>query len=197
MKTIATLICLLAFVLKGRSQDILSSSISIETCMDSIDCYSGNNSGILFYDETKSALYLRVNFNDEKDSIIQWYKGLPEDNLYFKVVVPPDFFKNTALYDKKVIPLTGLIFYNGYWQPQKVDVGLFVTESSNLVIDTKTDPYQFFKINFAFTLLLSEFEEFHAVTEYHEIISVGLSSGRINELKPGMEPLLGAAYNHE
>src|ERR1700740_2870540 len=129
MKTYILLALIISFSVKTYSQEILSSTINVETRIGDQQFVAVYNSGILFYDETKSALYLKVDFNNEEDSAVEWLKDIRDADLYFKVIIPPDFFKNTGNYNKATTSLKGQIFFNGVWQVQPVDVGITASEN--------------------------------------------------------------------
>jgi hypothetical protein len=190
-------IFLFFFILNGYSQqDVMSSGTSIETCVADSQCALINNSGYLFYDNSKTALYFKVNFRDSDDSIVPWLADLAAVPLYFKVVVPEDFFKGPGNYGQRNFNLTGQIFLNGYWQPQTVDVILLASENNPYVINTGKSQYDNFKISFSLAVRPEDFRLDERMHHLSETISIGLLSGRINELRPGMEGLLGEAYNH-
>ncbi|MCD6068565.1 MAG: hypothetical protein K0S33_3391 [Bacteroidetes bacterium] len=197
MKALFYISLFFAGLLKSFGQhDVVSSNTFIETCIGDTQCTIINNSGYLFYDDTKTALYFKVNFRDRDDSTVAWLEDLSEGSLYFKVIVPPDFFKGAANFGQKTHTLTGQVFLNGFWQPKTVDVILSSSENNPFVVNTGKSPYDNYKISLSLAVLPEDFRVHEKAHHLVETISIGLASGRINELKPGMESLLGEAYNH-
>lgn len=193
MKTLITLFSLLIIRI-AIAQDIVSSPTYIETCLENKQCVAMENSGYLFYDQSKNALYLKVNFKTREDSSVYWLSDLSDDNLYFKVVVPDDFFKGTTNYNQREFKLNGKVYLNGAWQQQTIDLLLLSSENSIASLDKRTNTFDDYKVNFSIAILPADFN-LNVHPEFTEILYVALLSGRINPLLPGMEVALGAAYN--
>ena len=76
-------------------------------------------------------------------------------------------------------------------------MGLLTSENSNITINPDKSPYENAKVSFTLSVLPSDFFVVKdGPGHLKETISVSLLSGRVNQLKPGMEGILGAAYNH-
>lgn len=183
-----------------NAQSIISSNIYIETCINNTQCSSLKNSGYLFYDETSSNLYLKVDFSGFKhqpDSLQNdWLNDLGDNFLYFKVHLAPDFFKGLANNNRKTLKLNGQVFMNNIWQEQATEVTVYSTENSVLSTSNNGNTYDNFKLSFSLSVVPRDFKIHKRSHHLRNTIFVGLALGRINLLAPGSQHLVGEAYDH-
>lgn len=199
MKHIITFIIVTLSVLTARAQDLISSNTMIQTCIKDMQCFSVSNSSYLFYDESKSSFYLKLDFKKFRvgqDSIDDWLNDLSDNYLYFKAPMDPGAFSNLANHNHKTIKLNGQVFLNGIWHNQTIDLSLFMTENGMLNQNINNNSYDFYKVNFSLSILPKEFKVHKKPHHLRKTIFIGVSLGRINQLQPGMQSLLGEAYNH-
>ncbi|MBK9282810.1 MAG: hypothetical protein IPM51_00655 [Sphingobacteriaceae bacterium] len=181
------------------SQENISSPTFIQTCIKNHQCYSISNSSYLFYDETKSSFYLKVDFSKFEigiDSIDDWLKDLEETSLLFKAPMDPSHFSGLANHNHKTIKLNGQVFLNGIWHNQSVELNLYMTENGLLNQNNNQNNFDLYKVNFILNILPKEFNIHKKPHHLKKSIVIGVTLGRINQLKPGMIPFLGEAYNH-
>ena len=182
-----------------KSQENISSSTFIQTCIKNHQCYSINNSSYLFYDETKSSFYLRVDFSKFEigvDSIDDWLKDLEETNLIFKAPMDAAQFNGLSNHRHKDLKLNGQIFFNGIWKDQTIDLSLYLSENGLLNITNSQLNYDRYKVNFILNVLPKDFKIHKKPHHLKKSIVIGVTLGRINKLMPEMIPSLGEAYNH-
>lgn len=182
------------------SQSIVSSSTYIKTCIDKTECSSISNSSYLFYDQSKGALYLKLDFNKFRtgeDSVDYWLDDLKETNLYFKVDFPQENFTGLTNHQHKTYKLNGQVFLNGIWHHQSIDITIYSSENS-IASNTNSGQniYDNYKINTSFNILPKDFKINKKPHHLKKIIFVGIALGRINQLLPEQQAILGEAYNH-
>lgn len=181
------------------SQSIISSNTGIQTCIKDHQCFSINNASYLFYDESKSSFYLKLDFSKFKvgeDSIDEWLNDLSENFLYFKAPMDAANFKDLANNRHKTIKLHGQVFLNGIWQAKDTELSLFMTENGLLNQNNNQNNYDLYKVNFTLSILPKEFKVDKKPHHLKKTIFIGVTLGRINQLQPGMQKLLGEAYDH-
>lgn len=182
-----------------KSQLIISSSTFIQTCVQKTQCFSINNASFLFYDESKQALYLKLDFNKFKtgqDTIDDWLTDLTSTNLYFKAPLGAEQFTNLSNHNHKTLKLNGQVYLNGIWHSQTVELSLFVTESNLLNNNNNESIYDVLKMNFSLSILPRDFKVHKKPHHLRKTIFIGISLGRVNQLRPGQEQLLEEAYYH-
>lgn len=199
LKKIIVLLTILFFQ-KTFAQGIISSSSFIQTCINKSQCFSINNSSVLFYDESKSAFYLKIDFLKFKtgqDTLDDWLDDLSSSNLYFTAPMDKEIFQSGfSNHHIKVIKLQGQVFLNGVWHNQDVEMDLYSSENSVSEIKNNQNIYDQIKVNFSLTLSPKDFKIHKKAHHLKKTILIGVSLGRINLLLPSMIDILKEAYDH-
>jgi hypothetical protein len=182
------------------SQSVISSSTYIRTCIDKTECSSINNASYLFYDQGKQAFYLKLDFNLLRigmDSVDYWLDDLDETNLYFKAEFDQENFRELTNNQHRTFKLNAQVFLNGIWRHQVIEMTMYSTESM-ILTGRMTDQnlYDNFKINLSFTIMPQEFKIHKKPHHLKKSIFVGIALGRINQLMPGQQGILGEAYDY-
>src|SRR5690606_14951365 len=97
-------LCILAtfFILKVSGQDVIPSNTYVRTCLNDIECSSINSSSFLFYDESNSKFYIKIDFNMMKtgnDSVDFWLEDLSDTYFYFKAPLLRENFPDLSSYN--------------------------------------------------------------------------------------------------
>lgn len=198
MKKVLIILGLSLISLLHKAQ-IISSNTYIRTCINKLECASISNSSLLFYDENKNSLYLKVDFNNFKtgeDSLDNWLDDLSETALYYKAPFPPENFLGLSNNQQKNFTLKGQTYLNGIWLDQIVELSLYSSENSITSASNIGNNYDNYKVNFSISVVPKDFKLHKKPHHLTETIFIGLALGRINQLKPETLPLLGEAYNH-
>lgn len=198
MKKVLIILGLSLISLLHKAQ-IISSNTYIRTCINKLECASISNSSLLFYDENKNSLYLKVDFNNFKtgeDSLDNWLDDLSETALYYKAPFPPENFLGLSNNQHKNFTLKGQTYLNGIWLDQIVELSLYSSENSITSASNIGNNYDNYKVNFSISVVPKDFKLHKKPHHLTETIFIGLALGRINLLKPETLPLLGEAYNH-
>lgn len=190
---------LLLFCLNVSAQDLVSSNTTIESCNDQQNCLNVNNSSYLYYDESKNEFYLQVNFGKFRagaDTNDNWLNRIQDTMLYFKAIMPKELFPPLGNQSTKDLKLTGEVFYGGKWRDQPIEMNIFTTESS--ILNT-TNPntnfrYDNYKVTFSLPFVPKDFKTYKKLYYNDQTVTINVTLGRINLLKPGMEPLLSDVY---
>ena len=185
--------------LNCHAQSIISSNTYIQACIDKTQCSAINNSSYLFYDESSSNLYLKIdfaNFKTGQDSIDDWLNDLTETFLYFKAPLEQEAFKGLSNHNHKTYKVNGQLFLNGIWQNKNLEVTLFSTENSILSTTTNANIYDNVKVNFSFSVSPREYKLHKKPHHLKKSIFIAISLGRFNLLQPASRQLLGEAYDH-
>lgn len=191
------LFILLVFSSRIFAQDILSSNTSIESCLDQKDCLTINKASYLFYDETKNELALKVdfsNFRTEEDTTDNWINDMIDTILFYKAILNKEDFPELSNQNVKTMKLNGKIFYNNTWRDQPVQITIFPTENSIVPGSTGNFKYDNYKINFNIPFVPKDFKAYKKLYYTNQTVSIGVTLGRINLLKPGMESHLKEIY---
>ncbi len=199
MKYASLFLALVLIPVIGFSQSIISSNTYIQTCIDKTQCSSINNASYLFYDENSNNLYLKIDFTSFKsgqDSIDGWLDDLTGSFLFYKVSFPAEEFKDLSNHKHKTLKLNGAVFLNGVWQNQSVDLTIFSSENGIMSTNTNGNNYDHYKVNFSLSLSPKDFKLHKKPHHLRKTIFIGVALGRINQLLPGSQKLLGEAYNH-
>jgi hypothetical protein len=183
-----------------HAQDVFPSSTYVRTCLSEIECSSINSSSYIFYDEVKSKFYIKLDFNRLKtgvDSIDFWLEDLSGTDFYFKAPLFKDQLPSLSSYNRKTIRLIGQAFLNDVWRALTIDVTFFRAENDLINNNTNSNEYDAYKINFNFSISPKDFNIHKKPQRLTNTIFIGVGGGHVNLLQPGMEGLLGEAYNHE
>lgn len=182
-----------------RSQEVFPSNTYVRTCLSDIECSSINSSSFLFYDQSRGKFYIKVDFNLLKtgiDSVDFWLEDLSGTNFYFKASLPTEFIPAVSNYNRKTFRLSGQAFLNGVWQPKTIEITVFRAESDMKNNGVDGMEHAAMRVNFNFSIQPKDFNIHKKPQRLTNTIFIGVGSGRINVLKPGMENLVGEAYNH-
>ncbi len=190
------------FFLCGKyfSQGIISSNSFIQTCLNKTQCFSINNSSTLFYDETKNAFYLKIDFNKFKtgqDTLDDWLDDLSSTNLYFKAPLDKEQLQSGySNHHIKTFKIQGKTYLNGIWHNQDIEMNIYSSENSVSEIKNNQNIYDNLKVNFSLALSPKDFKIHKKPHHLKKTILIGVTLGRINLLQPGMQELLKEAYDH-
>lgn len=184
---------------KLLAQNVVSSSTSIESCLDSSDCYTIKGPSYLFYDESKNDFFLKIVFADfkiEGDTSDTWLNNPSDSSLYFKADLQKEQFPPLSNQNTKAFKLNGQIFFNNKWRDQSIVLNIYSSENS--IINTNNTnanfKYDNYKVNFSLPFVPKEFKNYKKSHYQNQTITINVSLGRINLLKPGMEGLLEDVY---
>jgi hypothetical protein len=184
--------------LKSQSQDVISSNTSLKICNDGENCETLTGTSYLFYDESKSEFYLKLDFKNFIDSTHLSFRSMLDSIFYFKAIMPTEDFPQLGNQATQNYKLNGKIFYNNIWKEQTVDLSIYVAENSLLNVSSNNANFRYdsYKVNFNVPFVPKDFAETSSLSHLNQTISLGVTLGRINLLKPGMEFLLAEVYFH-
>lgn len=190
---------LLFISFKILSQDIVSSGTSIESCLDKNNCYTVKGPSYLFYDESKNNFFLKLVFADfriDGDTSDRWLNDPSDSIIYFKADLQKEMFPSLSNQNTKSFKLNGQIYFNGKWRDQSIELSIYSSENgivntSNTNTNLKYDNY---KVNFSLPFVPKDFKTYKKLYYINQTISINVTLGRINLLKPGMENLLADIY---
>ena len=188
----------MALVALAPAQEVFPSNTYIRTCISDIECSAINSSSHVFYDEARSDFYIKIDFSLFRtgvDSVDFWIEDLAGTNYYFKASVAPQDLPNLSDYNPKVLHLTGEAFMNGVWRDETMDVTVFRAQSDLLGSDSGRRDYHDLRVNLSFSIQPKNFNIHKLPQGLSSTIFVGIGSGPINLLKPGLESHLGEAFN--
>jgi hypothetical protein len=200
MKRILLITCFVCFAISSKAQETFGSDTYVRTCISDIECSSINSSSFLFYDQAKGKFYIKLDFNLLKtgiDSVDFWLNDLTGTNFYFKASLPQSELPGLSNYNKKTISLAGQAFMNGIWRAKTIDVTFFRANTDMMTNDTDAENLQATKVNFNFSISPKDFNIHKKPQRLTNTIFIGVGTGRINLLKPGMEGQVGEAYNQD
>lgn len=192
-------IFLILFCIKANAQYLVSSNTSIESCNDIDGCLSVNSSSFLYYDETKGEFFLKVDFNDFRfrpDSIANWLNSERDTTFYFRMIFPKENIPALAVEERKTFKINGRIFYNNVWKDQPIELTMFSSTNSLMNNTSSNTNYAFesYKVNFTIPFVPIEFKSYKELYYNSQTVNINVTLGRINMLRPGMEPLLSEVY---
>ena len=192
------IIVLFSFFFKHTlSQNINSSSTYVQTYYHKKIVSSINNASYFFYEENKGLLFLKLDFKkflEESDSLNDWLYDLVESHMYFKADLPPEIFYNLGNRSSKSIALNGKIYFNGHWHNQRIDLGILHTENSVLSQPSTNSKFDGYRLNVNFSFQPKDYKIQNKPHHLKKSITIGISSGRINQLTPEMIPVLSEIY---
>jgi hypothetical protein len=197
---IFTFICFFCFPVFFNAQDVIPSNTYVRTCLSDIECSSINSSSFLFYDEVKEKFYIKIDFNRLKtgvDSIDFWLEDLNDSYFYFKASLLKNQLPSLSSYNQKTIRLAGQSFMNNIWRNQTIEVTFFRAENDMMTNSTDGNKFSAYKVNYNFSISPKDFNIHKKPQRLMNTIFIGVSSGHVNLLQPGLEGLLGEAYTHE
>ncbi len=184
---------------KVVSQDLVSSSTAVESCQNSNNCYTVKGPSYLFYDESKNNFFLKIYFSDFKtagDTADTWLNRTQDSLLYFRAELQKENFPELSNQNTKTFKINGQIYFNNKWKDQSVEITLYSSENS-IVNTTNTNTnlkYDNYKVNFSVPFVPKDFKNYKKLYYLNQTITVNITLGRINLLKPGMEGLLSDIY---
>jgi hypothetical protein len=182
-----------------QSQELISSNTTVESCNDQQNCLNVNNFSMLYYDESTNQFYLHVDFGQFRvgaDTNDNWLNRVQDTAFYFKAMMAKELFPPLGNQSTKDVRLHGEIFYNNTWREQDIDMQIFTTESSILnTTNTNTNlRYDSYKVTFSIPFVPKDFKVYKKLYYNDQTVSITVTLGRINMLRPGMEGLLDGAY---
>ena len=185
---------------KFFSQGITSSNTFIQTCIHQTQCFSINNSSYLFYDESKNAFFLKVDFTKFKtgqDTLDDWLNDLASTYLYFKASVDKEVFQSgLANHHIKILKLHGYAFLNGVWHKQNVEMSIFNSDNGLLSTSGNNLNYDSFKVNFSISLVPKDYRIHKKPHHLKKTIFIGITLGRINLLNSNTELIPQEVLDH-
>jgi len=184
---------------KALPQEIVSSSTSIESCLDKNDCYTIKGPSYLFYDESKNNFYLKIDFADYQipgDTSETWLYNTKDSCLYFRAELQKEMFPPLSNQNTKSFKINGQIFFNNKWHDQTIELNIFSSENSIVnTSNTNTNfKYDNYKVTFSLPFVPKDFKTYKKLYYINQTLSINVTLGRINLLKPGMQNLLADIY---
>jgi hypothetical protein len=177
-----------------NAQNIISTNAYVQTCIQKTNCFSENITAFMFYDESREELILKVDFNKVKtgkDTLDDWKEDLSGSYFYFIGHLNKDVFVQQSNNNSRQIKLNGKIFFNDIWQTTITEITVFqTTENSMLNRNTNDNSYDFYKLTFGLSFMPKDFKIHKRPHHLKKSISIGVSAGRVNQLKPEMEKLV-------
>lgn len=195
----ALIALLLSCTLFAKAQSIISSIAGVRTCLNNQECSSTNSASYLFYDESKNAFYLKLDFNALRtgvDSMDLWLDDLKNKFLYLKAPLRKEEFPALSNNNAKTIKVNAEVFINQIWDSQPIEISIFSTENSQLNFNQTPGAYNNYKASFGFALEPHTFKLDTMPHHLTETIFVSIGLGFINLLEPGMEKYIREAYDH-
>jgi len=201
-KIIMRKICLLFLFLFTHSmfsQDIVSSSTEIRTCIDETQCSSINNYGYLFFDESKNEFYLKIDFfrPTTTSPTEDWLTDLWDTSFYFKAHFENNDFPSPSNYNSKTYRVNGQMLLNRVWHNQTIDMTIFTSENTLLDPARGGSAYDIYRVNFSMSFSPKDFKIDERPYHLKNPVFIFVTFGKINLLKKGMEWMVGEAYDHE
>jgi hypothetical protein len=180
------------------SQHLISSNTEIRTCLNQTQCASFSNIGYLFFDERKNEFYLKIDFSrlNTLPATEEWLLDLKDTSFYFKAHFEKSDFPQAANHDSKSYRLNGQLLLNHIWHNETIDMTILSSENSILNPSGTGNEYEVYKVNFSMKFSPKDFKIDEKPHHLKNPIYIAVTQGRINLLEPGMEHLLGEAYNH-
>ncbi|MBA2614067.1 MAG: hypothetical protein H0U95_19045 [Bacteroidetes bacterium] len=193
---------LLIFSLKFSAQVVGSSGTSIESCLDSVDCYTVKGPSYLFYDESKNDFYLKVTFADFKiqgDTSDTWLNNPSDSVLYFKADLQKEQFPALSNQNTKSFVLPGQIYFNHKWRDQSITLNIYSTENSIVNTNNTNSNFKYdnYKVNFSLPFVPKQFKTYKKEHYNKQTVTINVTLGRINLFKADMENMLDEVYNQQ
>lgn len=189
---ITTLFVIITLLIKG--QNIISSNVYVQTCIQKTNCFSENSSAFIFYDETRQELILKIDFKKVKtgkDTLDDWMEDLAGSYFYFTGNVNKEDFLNLSNNNSRQLKVNGKILFNDIVQTTQTEITIFHTSENSLMNRTTNDNnFDLYKITFGLSFLPKDFKIHKRPHHLKKSITIGVSAGRINQLKPEMEKLV-------
>ncbi len=187
----------LIFTVHCHAQDVISSNTSVENCLNQTRCSTVNNASYLFYDETRNEFYLKVDFThfrSETDSANIWIDDMLDSTIYFKGILPKESFPSQNIQSTKSFKMNGEIFYNDIVEEEDVEISIYSTENGIVQSGSGNLKYDAYKVNFSLPIVAEDYKVYKKAKYKNQTISINVTLGRINLLRPGMEFYLKEVY---
>ncbi|WP_317899387.1 hypothetical protein [Aurantibacillus circumpalustris] len=193
------LIALICFSVKLNAQFLVSSNTAIEFCNERDSCLNANNFSFLFYDESKSEFFLKVDFSTfrtEQDTSNNWLINERDTCLYYRFIFPREDFPKLGIEERQSFKLNGKIFYNNKWKEQSIDLSMFAPQSNlmNNTSNPNSTGFENYKVNFTLPFVPANFKKYKIPAYNKQVVNINVTLGRINMLKQGMESILDADF---
>lgn len=194
MKRTLIMLVILLCTLQITAQNVISSSVYIQTCINKTNCFSVNNSAYIFYDDTKEELTLKIDFNKFRtgsDTLDHWMEDLSGSMFYFVAHVDRADFVNLDNNTSETVKMVGDIYFNDMTQNITTELVMFQTSDHGMLSQkTNDNTYDTYRVNFGLSFLPKDFKIHKGEHNLKELITIGVAAGRINQLKPEMRELL-------
>lgn len=188
---------LLACAAFSKAQDLVSSNTAIECCLDQADCATFKSGSLLFYDETKNELVLKIDFGQFRtpgDTSDNWINDISDTLLYYKAILNKEDFPVLSNQNSKTLRLNGKIYYNHIWKEQSIELSVYPTENSIVPGTSGGTRYDNVKVNFNLPFVPKDYKAYKKLYYNNQTVEISVTLGRINLLQPGMEHHLRDIY---
>lgn len=189
------LILIFAFVcLYSKSQNVISSSAYLQTCVQKTNCYSESNRALIFFNETKNELVLKIEFDKFKsksDTLDNWIDDLLGTSLYYVIQLNKQVFEAISNNTQKNVKVLGSVYLNGIWHNNEIELVIFKNNNNGITnTTTNNNHYDEYSVSFGFSFMPKDYKIHKRPHHLKNQITIGVTAGKINELKPEFENFL-------
>ncbi len=174
-----------------KAQEIQVSKTYVNTCYNSQQCFSLNNSAFIFYNPSNHEFIISIDFAKFKignDTLDAWLEDLDDTKLIFKGELHTDNLLELTHHNSKATIVNGTITFNGISHAHSIELTLFDISKEGMLYNNQGNDY-FDRIgaNLQFAFTPKEFKLNKKPHHLKKKIIVAIYKGFINEYKPGLE----------
>ncbi|MDO9001207.1 MAG: hypothetical protein Q7W45_15695 [Bacteroidota bacterium] len=184
-------IIFLISALSATAQDVHSSKTYIQTCYHNQQCFSLNNTALIFYKPDQHELIIVVDFAKFKignDTLDEWLDDLDDSKLIFKGHLNADNLLSLTQHNSKAQLVNGMISFNGVTHAHTIELTLFeIPREGMLFKDNQNDYFDRINANLQFGFYPKEFKINKKPHHLKKKITLAVYRGYVNPFKQGME----------
>ena len=187
-----------ASMLSLHAQDVLPSTVMVNTSFHGKEQSAKENAVTIFYNSVSKEIYIVVDFakfNIVLDSADNWLADLKDTRLVYRGTINSDNLLTLTPNNSKSLVLNGKIKFNQAIANRPIDLVLFeISKDGVLYRNNNNDYYDRIRTTFEFSVSPMDFNINKKPHHLTKPIMIKVENGYINEFKPGMEDWIGNNY---
>jgi len=176
------------------SQQLVYSNTYVQSCYDKKDCFSINNSSLIFFNPNNNEIILEVDFSKFKlgnDTLDEWLHDLEKSHLVFRGSLNTNDLLSLSHHNTKPIQINGLITFNGITKPYNLEINIFeIANTGIMFLNNSQDYFDRVNVNMHLGFYPKEFGIDKKQKHFKKSITIALYRGYLNQYRPEIESLL-------
>ncbi len=176
------------------AQNVVPSNAFVETCYNKTDCYRISNSAFIFKNSISGEFLLQVDFSKFKignDTLDDWLNDLSKTYLLFHGQLSATDIININNNSSKPIVVNGILDFNGYTKPYRLELTFFRSSGTGTVIsNTMANYVDRPTVTMQLAFHAKDFHLGNRNHHYKKTIRLAISRGYVNDWTPEVNSII-------